>query len=352
MAKNRNAGFKSESQRWKDSLVARVLADIDRAKCSEVAIGLDMAAQEDFWGLALITLDESCSSGALKLLLPHRATIEPFSEHCPMKPSTECLQGILAGLHERKIPTAMAVDVPMGWPVPHADFTKTWSALSGSDAGSIPGRDHFEYRKTDLFLRVELQKKDSGASLFAVGADKIASAAFEWAKVRAQLSDLITSCDVGFGSKTTDPIVLFETYPAAFLRLNYPEWIKYKTGEKSNKRSNASLTAEKLRNGVRDKKVMRNELVKKLLDDYQLDVTTCRAHLDLACSSPRSDAFDGFLSALCAWDYLRFRKSGDSLFTMSIPKMLLSEPVNDATRQIIEKEGWILTRLPPLASQS
>ena len=336
MAKNRDAGFKIESQKWKDSFVTRVLADIDQAKCSQVAIGLDMAAQEDNWGLALITLDDTCSSGALKLLLPHRATIEPFSAHCPMKPSTEYLQGLLAGLHERKIPTALAVDVPMGWPVSHAEFTKTWSALSGSHAESIPARDDFEYRKTDIILRGELRKKDPGASLFAVGADKIASAAFNWAKVRAYLSDLITGCDVGFGSKTTDPIVLFETYPTAFLRLNYPEWIEYKTGEKSTKRSSTNRSAEELRYG----------LVEKLLDDYQLDVTACRTHLDLACSSPRSDAFDGFLSALCAWDYLKIRSTGSPLSTMSTPQQLIENEIDQETREVIESEGWILIRMP------
>jgi hypothetical protein len=336
MAKSQRPSFGDRSNEWKETVVARLLAEIDKADCGAVAIGLDMAAQEQKWGLSLITLDKTCSAGALQLLLPHRAAIEGFSRHCPMKPSTDYLQGILAGLLERNIPTALAVDVPLGWPASHSQFTKNWAAISGSHADVIPARDDFEYRKTDLSLRVELRKHDPGASLFAVGADKIASAAFVWARVRTHLSDLITACDVGFGSKPPDTIVLFETYPAAFVRLNYPEWIEYKTGENSGKRSDTNRSAKELRNGLEE----------RLLDDYHLDVAKCRPHLDLACDSPPSDAFDGVLSALCAWDYLKFRSSGLPPVTMSTPQQLIDHEIDQNTRELIEKEGWILTRMP------
>jgi hypothetical protein len=123
MARRRAPSFEECSCEWQENLIVRVFEAIDRGPCGAAAIGLDMAAHEDNWGLCLLTLDTDYRQGILLLLLPHRATLEGFSRHCPVKPSLTYLQDLLSGLRERKIATAFAVDVPLGWPELHGDFT-------------------------------------------------------------------------------------------------------------------------------------------------------------------------------------------------------------------------------------
>ena len=184
-----------------------------------------------------------------------------------------------------------------------------------------------------------MRQYDSSASLFAVGADKIASAAFEWAKVRANISEIIGDCDLGLVNTSQCSVVLIETYPAGFVRLNYPDNIGYKTGDTSSNRTDFLMSAEEIR----------CRLVNKLLADYQLDVENCRTHIEQACSSPRSDAYDGFLSALTAWDYLRWRKYGSRSHSTTTPEMLLGHTPSTEQVEQIQTEGWILVRMSALS---
>ncbi|MEZ6096897.1 MAG: DUF429 domain-containing protein [Pirellulaceae bacterium] len=332
MARRKKPSFEDSSRECQENLIVRIFEVIDQGPCGAAAIGLDMAAQEDNWGLCLLTLDADYRQGVLQLLLPHRAKLEGFSRHCPIKPSLTNLQDLLAGLRERKITTAFAVDVPLGWPELHGDFTNDWSAMTGAKT-ELPSRDDFEYRMTDLLMKERL-----GANLFAVGADKIASAAFQWAKARTELGSLIDTCDVGFGVSGDPLVTLFETYPAAFVRLNYGEWIKYKTADNTNE-TDESQTATEL---------LRKPLLDRLLQDYAIDTSRCEAHVQLSCTSPRSDAFDGLLSALTAWDYLQWRRHADKSCTTTTPEAILGRKPNVQEIKQIETEGWILTRTTPL----
>ena len=178
-----------------------------------------------------------------------------------------------------------------------------------------------------------------GANLFAVGADKIASAAFQWANARTQLDGLIDACDVGFGVSGDPLVTLFETYPAAFVRLNYSEWIKYKTADNTIETDESQPATD----------LLRKPLLDRMLQDYAIDTSRCDDHLHLACTSPRSDAFDGFLSALTAWDYLRWRRYGVASHETTNPESLLGRTPNDDEIQRIQTEGWILTRMSPMA---
>jgi hypothetical protein len=342
VAKKNEISFENKKKEWQDSLVPRFLKAIDQSGCKAVAIGLDMAAQEENWGLSMISLDEDFCSGQLTLILPHRASIDGYKAHCPLKPSKYYLRGILEGLRDRDIETALAVDVPLGWPIKHGLFTHDWSALNRCAIDMIPLRDEFEFRQTDLLLREMLRNSDSSAALFAVGADKIACASFEWAKIRANFSGIIQVCDVGLDNVLQSSVILFETYPAAFVRLNFPDCISYKSGEKTSGQTGLSRSAKEIR----------YELVDKLLAGYRLDIDSCRPYIDQACSSFSSDAFDGFLSAITAWDYLRWRKYGDDSHFTTTPKALLRRDPTIDESNTIEKEGWILIRKSELKDVS
>jgi hypothetical protein len=194
----------------------------------------------------------------------------------------------------------------------------------------LPSREDFEYRMTDLLMKERLN-----ANVFAVDADKIASAAFQWAKARTQLDGLIDACDVGFGVSGAPLVTLFETCPAAFVRLNYSEWIKYKTADHTSE-TDESQPATKL---------LRKPLLNRMLQDYAIDTSQCEAHLHLSCTSSRSDAFDGFLSALTAWVYLRWRRYGVASHVTTTPRSLLGCIPDAEQENRIRREGWILTRM-------
>ena len=198
-------------------------------------------------------------------------------------------------------------------------------------------------RLIDIKLRELLRMTDRSASVFSVGADKIASAAFMFAHFRAGMSSGTLISDFGIGSVSSNAVRLFETYPAAYVRLNYPDFIQYKSGTGSDKQKDNSAGK------------IRRAFIKKLRCNYSLVVEgRLQNHINQACSSSRSDAFDGLLSALSAWDYLRWRTSGDKFFEMTTPEQLLCRKLDSgvaADAEIIkqiETEGWILVRSSPL----
>ncbi len=336
--------FEFKKREWQENLVSRVFGDIEKSNSHAIAIGLDMAASEDNWGLSIIGLHKDLTQGNLLLLLPHREPISGFKSYCPMRANQDDLQAILKELECKSIPTAMAVDVPLGWPQKHGVFAASWSAKEGANAEVVlPSRDAFEFRLIDLTLRDLLRKTDPSASVFSVGADKIASAAFMFAHFRAGMSLGTFTADVGFESVSPNAFRLFETYPAAYVRLNYPEFIRYKSGTDSDTKKDRS--AEEIRYSFID----------RLLDDYSLVVEgRLQDHINQACASSRSDAFDGLLSAFSAWDYLRWRTRDNNLFEMTTPERLLGRRLDsgvvDDIKKIkrIEAEGWILVRSSPL----
>lgn len=333
MSKSHKPKLEELEAEHRQAVVSSLFEELDATDCKAVAIGLDMAASEQNWGLSVISLDSSRSKGQLHLLLPYRKNFEGFKKQCPVKPSSVYLRHLLSGLKERELPTAIAVDIPLGWPVSHPRFTQNWSAELGCMNGDLVKRDDFELRKTDQCFKKKFVETDKSASVLSVGTDKIACAAFEWAKLRVELSNLVDSCDVGFGVPANSQTVLFETYPAAFVRLNYPKWIKYKNGKKSKKHPEKNRTAKELRQGLTD----------VLLGEYRLDPCHVQQYLQQAFETKKSDAFDGFISALCAWDYMRHRRDSSS-HTMTFPETMLNEPLDDELEKTIRKEGWILTR--------
>jgi hypothetical protein len=336
MAKNKKPSFKDCPNNWRGTVIKQLFEKIELEQCAAAAIGLDMAAQQESWGLSLITIDKSYTKGNLHLIHPHHTAIEGSADHFAVAPSISYLRDMLSGLRSRNIITALAVDVPLGWPTWHGKFTNEWSATAATTE-TILGRDSFERRTTDLKLKGELK-----SNLLAVGADKIASAAYAWAIHRVQLADLIDGCDVGFGIKDAPLVTLFETYPAGYVRLNYRDSVKYKSGEKrSKKRPSPRSTAS-----------LRYALLDQIQKDYALCISRCESQIHQACSVSESDAFDGFLSALTAWDYLRWQKYGNESHATTIPKSLLEHEPTDDEIERIQTEGWILIRKSPLEDVS
>ena len=118
--------------------------------------------------------------------------------------------------------TAVAVDVPFGWPEYHWTFLQTWSALMACKPESTSPLvlDKFKYRLCDRTLMACLGNHNN---IFAVGADKISSSAFEWASIRCS-DDWKTNWQVDLGlsddrKASKRDVVFFETYPSAFVRL-------------------------------------------------------------------------------------------------------------------------------------
>jgi hypothetical protein len=65
-----------------------------------------------------------------------------------------------------------------------------------------------------------------------------------------------------------------------------------------------------------------------------------------ACSASASDSFDGFLSAISAWDYLKRNGAKMAGHSMSSPQVLLGPRAAKRERERVSKEGWIFVRLP------
>ena len=182
--------FTDIAREFEESLLTSVLPSITSSGVGYVAIGIDMAAQEGNWGVSVITTDTELSRGSLRLLLPHRFDLDGFKKKHPIKPSGAFIGEFLRGLADHRIPAAVAVDVPFGWPQEHSSFLEAWSAVPvPGKAISPPARCCFEYRLCDRALMKVLRSEGRSAAVLAVGADKIASAAFEWATQRLTGSD-------------------------------------------------------------------------------------------------------------------------------------------------------------------
>lgn len=324
---------------FETALLASVLPDITSGQAGFVAVGIDMAAQEGNWGVSVVTIDKELSRGSLRLLLPHRFDLDGYKKKHPVKPSGAFIAQLVSGLIELRIPTVVAVDVPFGWPQEHSSFLEAWSAVPVQGAAiSPPSRSCFEYRLCDRVMMRLLKDEGRAAAVLAVGADKIASAAFQWAIQRVGLPGF-GQVDVGYDPPVGSDVVYFETYPSALVRLNYPSFAGYKTlkESKGDGKSVQDQPAERQ---------ARHDILDAIRAEYCIDTTHCANALESACATSASDAFDGFLSAITAWDYLKWRTRQAGTVRMSSPTELLGPRTATIEKARIEKEGWFLVRLP------
>jgi hypothetical protein len=189
------------------------------------------------------------------------------------------------------------------------------------------------------------QKKEQkrSASIFPVGADKIASAAFEWAKLRHTILRTVGSVELGYSAQPAHGGVTFiETYPSAFVRLHHPDCTEYKTGK-----ADQGLEGEERKTAKRaSHEKARRTLMERLVKEYQVNYDGTEECARAACSTSASDPFDGFLSAIAAWDYLKWTYAKPSSLRMSSPLILLGPEKAEQERERVNKEGWILVRLP------
>jgi hypothetical protein len=343
--KRKRPTFVEAAAQYERKLLDKVLPRIIRNGAAYVAIGVDMASQEGNWGLSIITLRDDRVCGTLRLLLPHRFKVKGFDGVRSIKPSSDFLFGLLSGLRERQITTVVAVDIPFGWSLEHPAFLENWSALNANqlDLKPLPTLDQFKFRLCDLSLAKCLKEQGRSPALFAVGADRIASAAFRWAQLRSDCFHRLGTVDLGFqDSQGQSGIVFFETYPSAFVRLNYSDCTEYKTGkadlggDRNDRREAKKLSQQKAR----------QQLTKRIVREYTLSYDGTENCAHAACSTSGSDAFDGFLCAITAWDYLKWKLSGSHGPRMSSPSELLGCEGAKKERSRVEKEGWILVRLP------
>jgi len=281
-----------------------------------IALGLDVAAQLRNTGSCMLVLDAGLQHATLQHLIPHAR-----DGRRQRRLKDDDLPNIFQALAALSCPVSVGADVPLGWPVEHARFVEGWSATRGwQGAGTIPSRAHFEARLGDVVFKETFRAQRIRP--LSVGADLIAQSAFVWAQRCAQLAPFISRVDVGW-TPTLDPgVVLFESYPGAFVRLNYADFTDYKRHPE-----------------------VRRALLQVLRRDYTLHTSPdAEAWLAWACDQKGSpDAFDSVLCALMAWDHLRWRQ-GTSGVQLTTPARLMGASEAAAHQAQIEREGWMLVR--------
>lgn len=285
-----------------------------------IALGLDMAANPDNWGFAAMFIDEGHQRGNLPLLLPHAKINKDGSDSPTLlcRPSPDLIREVLQFIRQSARVAALAVDVPFGWPVEHRRFMEHWSATEGWESSdSLPQRSSFERRWCDLALTAKYPQVQP----LSVGADTLAQAAFMWATFRSLEETMVGFLDVGEDG-FADPFATFETYPGAFVKLVAGDFGDYKS-----------------------KPAVRKQLRDALRKQYSIHTDQrVDSWIEWACNQKGSpNAFDAFLSALTAWDYLKWR-SGTQDVQLTSPAALLGRVPTEEERAIIRAEGWILVR--------
>jgi hypothetical protein len=330
--------FTDAVREFEETLLNSVLPGITSDGAKYVAVGIDMAAQEGNWGISVLAIDAGLSSGSLRLLPPHRFDVGGFKKKHPIKPCGAFIARLVSGLADHRITAAVAVDVPFGWPEEHTTFLEKWSATPApGEAISPPPRCCFEYRLCDRSMMRLLKQEGRVATVLAVGPDKIASAAYQWATQRLGMPGY-ERVDVGYAAPGGGGVAYFETYPSAYVRLSYPSFAGYKTLKASGEGEDPAQDQPAERQA-------RHDLLDSLRADYHIDTTHCASALEAACSTSASDAYDGFLSAITAWDYLKWRTRQAGTVRMSSPTELLGTRTAGTEKARIEREGWFLVRL-------
>lgn len=287
---------------------------------SPIAVGFDAAANEDNWGLCVLILSPDLTSAYMPLLLP-QAKVNANGGVSPTllcRPTKTALFGLVSSVTTSACPASIAVDIPFGWPDGHRFFVEHWTAQNAwQGPGEIPLRQDFERRWCDI----ELRNRYPFIQPLSVGADTIAQAAFCWSVVRNELHQFPMEVDVGLEA-VQQSVAIFETYPAAFVKLAASDFGDYK----------------------RKPRVRRN-LLASLREQYNLMLNECQTEwLEWACEQSGSpDAFDSFLCALTAWDHLRERHTPGTV-QLTTPSMILNRPMDAFEADRIRREGWILVR--------
>jgi hypothetical protein len=293
-----------------------------------LAIGLDIAAAEDNWGLTVLQVDKQTQVANVRIMLPQAAErkggVAHKSKFC--RPSLQLLGEILKWAREEKILCSLAVDVPFGWPNEHLQFIQNWSASSGwKIAQSLPQRSSFQFRLCDI--EFEKYFKPQKVTPLSVSADTLAQAAFQWALARNNLEEQIGTIDFGLIEKISEEgTVCFETYPGAFVRVCYPNHYSYKSASKRD---------------------VRVDLLSSLDKDYPVEMSdSLNQWRNWACNQAGSpDAIDSYLCAICAWEHLRIRYASAKTI-LSTPVKILGRSPTEEEKSKIEREGWILIPCP------
>ena len=306
-----------------------------------VAVGLDMAASEHNWGVCVLAVSRDLNTAELTLLLPQarRNKDGSLSPTLICRPSLNILRAVIQSVADNGLKASLGVDVPFGWPVEHSRFVNGWSALDGwqRPGEQLPTRSDFEKRLTD----VELNNHDPLIQPFAVGADTIAQAAYKWANCRSTLGGSIDfGLDDGSASKGVG-LASFESYPAAFVNLVYPQHASYKSNPDERRKLLASLRVD-----YPFACVECEHTCAECHDEQDECNHTCdeceNVWLEWAINQKGSpDAYDALLCAITAWGHLRWQADNDR-HPMTTPGFLLGTPVPQATKERIHREGWIL----------
>ena len=115
-----------------------------------VAIGLDMAAQEDNWGLCVLVLDEELQRARLCTLVP-QAKLNANHSRSPtllFRPSLKLVATLLAGVRDKSDRFgSLAVDTPFGWSCPQNRFLTGWSAVEGWQPPRIKWTPNYRRRR-------------------------------------------------------------------------------------------------------------------------------------------------------------------------------------------------------------
>lgn len=169
------------------ALVARLGAVPINPPVTSRFVGVDMAADPRFTGLAVLAGDSSC-------------VVE------------ELCVGVVDADIVRQVETAdrVGVDVPLGWPESFLEVVTAHAAgtLVAPDDTGPQWRRPLAMRATDR----EVHRR-TGLTPLSVSTDRIAHPALRWAGIEARLRKRGTAVDrAGFG-------VVCEVYPAAALRL-------------------------------------------------------------------------------------------------------------------------------------
>lgn len=303
--------------------ILRLVEENIREADGPVVVGLDMAAQSDDWGLCVIALTSDLRSGRLAGLLP-QAKLNANGRRSPkllFRPDLPLVRRVLELVKSANRGGSLAVDTPFGWSAEQRRSLVGWSATDGwQGTGSLPTAAQFARRLCDL----QLSEAYTTVRPLAVGADLIALSSFAWAVARTDLAALLGVLDFGLDGPVAG-FATFETYPAAFVRLVAHEAGDYK--------------------GQPD---IRTRLLDTLRSGYTFEIPDGGEHwLAWACAQKQSpNAYDALLSALTAWDHLRWR-AGHAGITLTTPEVLLGRAPTTIEVERIRREGWILVRTPP-----
>ena len=295
------------------------------------AIGLDMASKEGNCGLCVLGLNKTLDKATILDLYPRPKINNDFNlaKKNLERPTNSILKNLLKSKKDTNCPLAMGVDVQFGWPIGFSEFVKDWKASEGRE--NTFETDSFIYRLTD-----EKISNLTGNNVLSVSSDKIARCAFAWAKTRKYLQneDINFFIDLGLDhgvSKKNKLPSFFECYPGAFIKHLYGEFDGYKSDIEKRK-----LLLKKLLEKYNIKKDKSNFLW-LIWSLYQGKKTK-----DGGVGGGGScDAFDSFLWALNAWEYLKWVNNPTGA-PITTPGKLLGMSVNNLDIEKIKKEGWIL----------